>query len=307
MEVFIKIGFQMLQNIFKILFLLTSTSSICSDNQPFFPLYNLLQKSTQESNSSKFLTVPLVRQSKNFSCGAAALQSLLAYYKILFREGQLIKLLNSNAVDGTSITKILDFIDLYNKSSIEERKKIHDLKSDDEEHKEAGTIPQKTPRVGSTTYSSAPNDDEITATKINYDVYRGKSSTAKNPMLNDIVADDGLDFKTLEDKYLKKGIPVMLAIQAYREDEKKPWKDEWDAGHFVIAIGFDEARYYFMDPSSAGQYTYLSKEELAQRWHDLDAEVIAGKSVNVPVRNFGLAIWLDITSRHDLGTVSHIH
>src|SRR4051812_22134804 len=49
-----------------------------------------------------FLPVPLVRQSRNFTCGAAALQSLLAFYGDSFREGQLQRLLGTEKKNGTS-------------------------------------------------------------------------------------------------------------------------------------------------------------------------------------------------------------
>jgi ABC-type bacteriocin/lantibiotic exporter with double-glycine peptidase domain len=65
------------------------------------------------------------------------------------------------------------------------------------------------------------------------------------------------------------GCPVLIAIQAYRESGQ-PYTKLWGDGHWVVAIGYDERRIYFDDPSSFHR-TWLADEELHQRWHDLDA------------------------------------
>ena len=47
-----------------------------------------------------------------------------------------------------------------------------------------------------------------------------------------------------------------------------------DDGHYVVLIGYkkdtekDTYIYYFMDPSTAGSYAYLTEEEFILRWHD---------------------------------------
>src|SRR5690606_6541339 len=47
--------------------------------------------------------------------------------------------------------------------------------------------------------------------------------------------------------------PVIVLIQAWGE-RTKPWSETWDAGHYVVAIGYDAERVYFMDPIWAGSY-----------------------------------------------------
>jgi ABC-type bacteriocin/lantibiotic exporter with double-glycine peptidase domain len=63
--------------------------------------------------------------------------------------------------------------------------------------------------------------------------------------------------------------PVLLAIQAWPE---KPvnWSQDWDDGHYVVAIGYDEVNFYFMDPSTVGNYTYIRTDKFLSRWHDKD-------------------------------------
>ena len=68
--------------------------------------------------------------------------------------------------------------------------------------------------------------------------------------------------------------PVILAIQAWNWDENEQYSmdldytEEWECGHYVVAVGYDEDSFFFMDPSTAGNYTYIPKDKLPARWHD---------------------------------------
>jgi hypothetical protein len=68
-----------------------------------------------------------------------------------------------------------------------------------------------------------------------------------------------------------KNIPCMLAIQAYRDNRKIKYEDDWRDGHWVVPIGYDNKYIHFEDPAS--QYrTFLSYDELNKRWHDIDTK-----------------------------------
>jgi hypothetical protein len=67
--------------------------------------------------------------------------------------------------------------------------------------------------------------------------------------------------------------PTILALQAYRSDTSKPYAECWNDGHYVAAIGYDASAagggsILFEDPSSYKR-TWLSAEELKERWHDV--------------------------------------
>jgi ABC-type bacteriocin/lantibiotic exporter with double-glycine peptidase domain len=64
------------------------------------------------------------------------------------------------------------------------------------------------------------------------------------------------------------GHPTLVTLQAYRESNR-PYRELWDDGHWVVAIGYDRYRIYYEDPS-AFHRTWLADEELRQRWHDVD-------------------------------------
>lgn len=70
-------------------------------------------------------------------------------------------------------------------------------------------------------------------------------------------------------KSIDKKIPVILVLQAWTEKKKVNWEKDWIDGHYVVAIGYDDKKIYFEDPSSVLR-TYLTYEELKKRWHERD-------------------------------------
>jgi hypothetical protein len=67
--------------------------------------------------------------------------------------------------------------------------------------------------------------------------------------------------------------PPIVDLQAWR-DYDKPWRDVWDAGHYVVMVGYDDECLFFMDPGTMtpGPYAYLPRRELDERWHDLSGD-----------------------------------
>lgn len=78
------------------------------------------------------------------------------------------------------------------------------------------------------------------------------------------------------------GHPVLCLIQAWA-DKKTDYKTDWNDGHYVVAVGFEDSRIIFMDPSTAGHYTYIPLQEFEQRWHDVDG--------TVKLNHFGMSVW----------------
>jgi predicted double-glycine peptidase len=67
-------------------------------------------------------------------------------------------------------------------------------------------------------------------------------------------------------RYTAAGKPVLVAIQAW--GDKSDYSNDWDDGHYSIVIGIDERNVYLMDPSTAGNYTFIPIPEFIARWHD---------------------------------------
>jgi ABC-type bacteriocin/lantibiotic exporter with double-glycine peptidase domain len=73
-------------------------------------------------------------------------------------------------------------------------------------------------------------------------------------------------------KLLDQDKPVLMLIQAWPNKEKKDeddWVEEWNEGHYVIAVGYTDKQIIFEDPSSVVR-AYIPFEELDKRWHDFD-------------------------------------
>jgi len=70
---------------------------------------------------------------------------------------------------------------------------------------------------------------------------------------------------------IDEGIPSILLLQAWRDYSKDnlDWNTDYNDGHYVVAIGYNDTCLFFEDPSSVVR-TYLTFEELETRWHDVD-------------------------------------
>ena len=88
----------------------------------------------------------------------------------------------------------------------------------------------------------------------------------------------GLEAEILRNSSIKKikelldeKIPSILLLQAWRDYsvDNLDWEKDYHDGHFVVAVGYNDTRIFFEDPSSVVR-TYLTYEELEKRWHDVD-------------------------------------
>lgn len=137
-----------------------------------------------------FLKVPLVRQSTTYTCGCAALQSVLGYFGHDLREGAISQATGATPEDGTNYLRMLDFV-----------------------------------------------------RSLGFGI---ETETRENMSLEDLRG------------FLREGSPVMIALQSWNEkayddesgliDENYDYSSCWDDGHYVVVIGFDDGRFFCMDP-----------------------------------------------------------
>jgi predicted double-glycine peptidase len=146
--------------------------------------------------------VPDVRQSTGYSCGAAALQAVLAHWGISEREDRLIARLHSTPQQGTH-----------------------------------------------------PDD-----------IARGAREFGLEAELR-----EGLGLDDLE-AAVKKGVSVIVDLQAWREKEDRPWTETWDDGHYMVLLGMDDRNLYFEDPSLLGSRGFIPRREFLDRWHDYEGD-----------------------------------
>ena len=70
---------------------------------------------------------------------------------------------------------------------------------------------------------------------------------------------------------LDQGKPVLVPFQAW-PTTTVDYREDWDDGHWAVAVGYDSENLYFMDPSTLGNYTFIPIREFPDRWHDADMD-----------------------------------
>lgn len=158
---------------------------------------------------------PLVRQPDAYTCGVAALQSVLHYFGHAVRHDQLSAALGADPVHGTNYQRIAAYA------------------------RASGLV---------------------------------------------VEIATGMEVVQLR-RLLDEGAPVIVALQAWGATAAGAYEDEWEEGHYVVVVGYDALYFYFMDPSTLGNYTYLPVHDFLARWHDYYLE--AGERIEL--RRFAMA------------------
>ncbi|MBN2790856.1 MAG: peptidase C39 family protein [Candidatus Delongbacteria bacterium] len=81
--------------------------------------------------------------------------------------------------------------------------------------------------------------------------------------------------------YIHINIPVIILLQAWSKDPVD-YKNNYDHGHWVIAIGYDKEKIIFEDPYSF-KHTWLKFQELKDRWHAKEDQKI--------LKHYGIAVY----------------
>lgn len=167
---------------------------------PFIVLVALLLLLLGCSTAHRELAVPDVRQATDYTCGASALQAVLAYYGIESREDILVRELGADP--------------------------------------NAGVNPPAIIRVARD---------------------RGLTAELRQGMTVDEIA-----------AIIRTGSPVLVALQAWSDEPRSTYRDDWDDGHYAIIVAVEQDLIVFEDPSVLGSRSVLSRGEFEDRWHDTD-------------------------------------
>lgn len=155
--------------------------------------------------STKILyDMPLVRQSTEFSCGAAALLSVLEYYGI----------------------------DEYNESEVMKE-------------------------IGTTTEGS--------------EIENMAALAERHGLKTEVLTDVTLPFLK---RHVDRGQGVIVDAQAWPDDSvpHTPYPENWNDGHYLVVIGLDSEKVYFMDPSLLGGRGFIPVPEFLDRWHEVSSK-----------------------------------
>jgi len=85
-------------------------------------------------------------------------------------------------------------------------------------------------------------------------------------------------------RWIDKGVPVIMPIQAWPEDPQKDYAIALDEGHYVVAIGYEDGQIVFDDPALLGNRGRIPEAELDVRWHDVAEE-------KWMLEHFGMAVF----------------
>lgn len=176
---------------------------------------------------SHLIHVPLTRQATDYTCGVAALQSILYYYGQEIRQDVLAEKLQSTPEDGTTYPNIVK-------------------------------------------YAQSQGFDVAVHTDLTLVDLRG---------------------------YIDRQQPVLLAIQAWRDTPGDWLKDEED-GHYVVAVGYDRENFYFMDPSTLGNFAFIPNDEFLSRWHDTYQ--------GAALQHFGIVMTKPSAERYDFDKIKRM-
>jgi predicted double-glycine peptidase len=105
-----------------------------------------------------------------------------------------------------------------------------------------------------------------------------------------VVAEKNMSLKTLLG-HIKKGRPVICAVQAWAEKGHKDEYAQLKHGHYVVAMGYNSAErlIYFSDPSMHnGHRGKLDYNEFMRRWYDKEAY---DKSPHAFQPHLGIVVW----------------
>lgn len=98
--------------------------------------------------------------------------------------------------------------------------------------------------------------------------------------------------------HLDRGCPVMLTLQAWAAPRPRTYAGRWDAGHWVVAIGYDREVFYFEDPVLHVSRGFIDRAALTARWHDVEGPR------NTRLERVGVAVWRARPRRRGVATTA---
>ena len=157
----------------------------------------LTQLFESQNDIIKLINFPDNRQSTDYTCAIAAIDTILAYYGIDTREMEVANFLGSNEQKGTDTNKVIKYLNMNGL----------------------------------------------------------QTNCRENMTINDLIY------------YINRDIPVLVSIQAW--GNKTDYTEEWQCGHYTVAIGYSKNRLIFSEPSLYN-LGYLTYSDFMKRWHDRD-------------------------------------
>ncbi len=87
---------------------------------------------------------------------------------------------------------------------------------------------------------------------------------------------------------LNQGTPIIVACQAWKDNNTGNWTNDTEDGHYLVVIGMDDQNVYFEDPAILGSRGYIPLQEFLERWHDQYLNPQTGN--NTTVNHLGIVV-----------------
>ena len=86
-------------------------------------------------------------------------------------------------------------------------------------------------------------------------------------------------------KYIDNKIPIIILIQAYKDNRQKKYtRENYNNGHYIVAIGYNNKQLIVEDPALNNQIGYIPFNDLEIRWHGV------GETEKEKLDYFGIAV-----------------
>lgn len=80
----------------------------------------------------------------------------------------------------------------------------------------------------------------------------------KKPRINFLFKNLGSEITEFQIKsQIDERNPIIIDFQAWSQSVPVNYTNDWNDGHFNVLIGYDEKCFFFMDPSTAGNYAFV--------------------------------------------------
>lgn len=251
---------------------------------------NHLQRLLRGENGARFIATPLIHQSRNFTCGAASLESVLLYWGDNLAEGKLQSLLRSDSENGTAYMRMIRLVEKLNDPKLRETILNETLAPDETGGVAVSQLPDDSDEIAATTGAfrkarklrrQASQGQYTMNLFVNRTFYQGDGKDLPGcpavapKAINGPEQHNGLSLDRLK-KYINDGQPVIVVMQAWAEYPLEKYRTSFDSGHYAVVTGYDAKNIYFMDPYTPGNYAFLPAEDFEARWHDYDGALSTG-------------------------------
>eukprot|EP01113_Clastostelium_recurvatum_P033415 TRINITY_DN4406_c0_g2_i1.p1 TRINITY_DN4406_c0_g2~~TRINITY_DN4406_c0_g2_i1.p1 ORF type:complete len:285 (-),score=61.06 TRINITY_DN4406_c0_g2_i1:63-917(-) len=225
------------------------------------------QRSIRKHVVKRFIRVPLCRQSRGYTCGVAALQSILQYYGDEYNESTLEEEVGCMPEYGTPYQNMIQFAEsLGYEAAVHKEMTLHQLLSEVDAGRPVFVCLQAWADLDDGVPWSERWEDGHWTLVIGYDEGVDKIRKSNGD-------EDGNSKETVPS--LQQIVSVLQSTTSSSLPPPSPSQHDDDgpsSPNNDTRDDINDSNIYFMDPSSTGTYTFIPVGEFLSRWHDYERD-----------------------------------